>query len=213
MQDSNGTRTIHVGVIDAFTDWELAYAMAYLSNPLWQKRPGTLVVKTVGVSLATVRSLGSLTVQPDMAAADLRPQNSAMLILPGSSSFGSGAGEAFVAKAKEFLAAGVSVAAICGATFALARGGVLDERRHTSNAPEYLAKTGYRGAAYYENAGAVTDGNLITASGINPVDFARQIFEKLDSHVPKVIEALTALHKTGDPRYFYDAMTAAGPHT
>src|ERR1700679_2436521 len=98
MQDSLGTRTVHVCLIDAFPDWECAYAMAYLSNPLWQKRPGSLVVKTVGVSIAPVRSQGSLTVLPDMAAADLRPADSAMLILPGSTAFEHGAGEAFVAK-------------------------------------------------------------------------------------------------------------------
>jgi putative intracellular protease/amidase len=50
-----------------------------------------------------------------------------MLILPGGTAWDEGKnGE------------GVPVAAICGATAGLARAGVLDTRRHTSNALEYL---------------------------------------------------------------------------
>ena len=48
--------------------------------------------------------------------------------------------------ARVFLKAGVPVAAICGATAGLARGGLLDGCRHTSNSKEYLAATQYRGA-------------------------------------------------------------------
>ena len=53
---------------------------------------------------------------------------------------------AFAGKAAEFLDAGVPVAAICGATAGLAAEGLLDDRRHTSNAAEFLAATGYGGA-------------------------------------------------------------------
>jgi putative intracellular protease/amidase len=45
--------------------------------------------------------------------------------------------------ASRFLDTGVPVAAICGATEALARAGLLDRRPHTSAAPEALAATGY----------------------------------------------------------------------
>ena len=79
----------------------------------------------------------------------------------------------FRAAARRFLAAGVPVAAICGATFGLAIEGLLDDRAHTSNAPEYLEYSGYRGGDRYVDEPAVVDGDLITASGVAPVHFAQ----------------------------------------
>nr|HMQ54363.1 DJ-1/PfpI family protein [Anaerolineae bacterium] len=111
-------------------------------------------------------------------------------------------------KAKEFLAAGVPVAAICAATAGLARIGLLDDKRHTSNAAEYLQATGYQGAALYQNEPAVTDGQLITAAGTAPLEFAYQIFNKLALYSPEMLEAWYGLFKTGDPSCFYQMATA-----
>jgi transcriptional regulator GlxA family with amidase domain len=63
----------------------------------------------------------------------------------------------------------------------LARAGLLDDHTHTSNEQEYLEKSApeYRGAPRYVDALAVRDRGLITASGLGPVDFAREIFEEL----------------------------------
>jgi putative intracellular protease/amidase len=81
----------------------------------------------------------------------------------------------------ELLAAETPVAAICGATVAMARAGLLDDRRHTSNMPSYLSEQvpAYRGAASYEPSLAVYDRGLITASGLGPVEFARAIFNEV----------------------------------
>ena len=106
-------------------------------------------------------------------------------------------------KAKAFLAAGVPVAAICGATVGLALAGIIDERSHTGNSPAQLKATGYRGAACYQNQPAVTDGNLITASGIAPIEFAYQVLKKLEVYTPEMLEAWYGLYKTGDPSYFF----------
>ena len=94
---------------------------------------------------------------------DLSPSDSAMLILPGADTWLTGdANMPFAEKAGEFLDAGVPVAAICGATGGLAAAGLLDDRRHTSNAAEFLASTGYGGADLYVDEPAVTDGDLVT---------------------------------------------------
>jgi putative intracellular protease/amidase len=73
------------------------------------------------------------------------------------------------------------VAAICAGTLALARAGLLNDRRHTSNMPGYIGEHApqYSGTALYEAAPAVTDRGVITASGLSPVDFAREIFRQL----------------------------------
>jgi len=69
----------------------------------------------------------------------------------------------------------VPVAAICGATLLLARGGFLDERRHTSNAASYLGASGYRGGVHYVETPVVTDRGVTTASGIHAVPFTAEV--------------------------------------
>jgi len=114
-----------------------------------------------------------------------------------------------VAKALEFLAAGVPVAAICGATAALARAGALDGRRHTSNAPEYLAATGYAGAALYEHKPAVTDQGLITAGAVSALEFAYEILKLLEVYSPETLDAWYGLFKTGEASYYEKLMQSA----
>ena len=79
----------------------------------------------------------------------------------------------FVDAARRWSEAGTPVAGICGATMGLARAGLLDDRRHTSNAPEQLSPTGYAGAAHYVDAPAVTDRGVITAAAITRVSAKR----------------------------------------
>ena len=107
-----------------------------------------------GYSITTVGPTGSRSPrwaacdQPGIALDELRPQDSAMLILAGGETWGEDSMAGFRAAARQFLAAGVPVAAICGATFGLALEGLLDDRAHTSNAasisrsPDMPAATG-----------------------------------------------------------------------
>ncbi|MBF0529020.1 MAG: DJ-1/PfpI family protein, partial [Deltaproteobacteria bacterium] len=145
---------------------------------------------------------------PDLTPDSTSPDNSAMLILPGGTAWDMGQNLEAVEAAGAFLNSGVPVAAICGATAGLARGGLLDNRWHTSNSRDYLAATKYRGIEFYEDAPAVTDNHLITASGIAPIDFARHIFRRLGLFKPQVLDAWYGLFKTGQPEYFNALMQA-----
>ncbi len=136
-----------------------------------------------------------------------------MLILPGGITWDQGRNVEAVEKAKAFLDAGVPVAAICGATAALARAGLLDNRRHTSNAREYLKGTGYRGTALYQDEPAVTDKLVITAGGLAPVDFAYHIFKQLAVFSEPTLEAWRLLFKTGDPSHYLSLMKASAHET
>ncbi|WP_433944781.1 DJ-1/PfpI family protein [Paenibacillus sp. SN-8-1] len=80
-----------------------------------------------------------------------------------------------IEKAKQLLNAGGHVAAICGATLALADAGLLDDRQHTSNSPEYLNLSSplYKGAARYKGEKIVADGNLITTGSAGALELAR----------------------------------------
>jgi len=204
------SQTVHLFVFDTMADWEAAFAIAGINNPEFQVAPGRYNVVTAGLSREPIRTMGGMRVEPDVTIDEVTPEASAMLILPGGFTWESGKNPEAIEKAREFLAVGKPVAAICAATLALARAGLLDERDHTSNIAEYIARSGYRGAARYRNVPAVTDGNLITASGIAPGDFAYEIFKMLGVYSEPVLEAWYALFKTCDASKFYELMSAAG---
>jgi putative intracellular protease/amidase len=194
--------TVHLFVFTTMADWEPAFAIAGINNPRYQREPGRYRVATVGLTKEIVTTMGGVRIQPDLTLNEISPARSAMLMLPGGDAWEHGGNAPAVAKAAEFLAVGVPVAAICAATFALARAGFLDNRLHTSNAPEYLKASGYRGSSLYRNIPSIADGSLITASGIAPVDFAYQIFGTLQLYPEPSLNAWYALFKHGDASKF-----------
>lgn len=202
--------TVHIYVFDSVSDWEFGYAAAGINNPQLQLNPGRFRIRTAALMKAPVTSIGGIRIQPDLTLDQVSPDDSAMLILPGGLSWDQGQETEAVELASAFLDAGVPVAAICGATAGLARGGLLDNRKHTSNAPDYLAATGYKGVSLYQDAPAFTDDNVITASGVAPVDFAGQIFKRLGLYKPEVLDAWYGLFKTGRAEYFHALMQAMG---
>lgn len=170
-------KAVYLLVVDGFADWEPAHAVAEL------RRSGQYLVKSVGLTLEPVESMGGLRVLPSMTVTDVDPADVAVFILPGGDRWENSAVEPELAQLIERLdALGVPLAAICGATVAIARLGLLRGRRHTSNGLEYLQSqhAGYTEAADYVDAPAVRDRGLITASGLGDVEFARELFEELN---------------------------------
>ncbi|MDJ0344135.1 DJ-1/PfpI family protein [Streptomyces sp. H10-C2] len=202
-------KIVHVAVYDTLADWETGHAIAHINSPQWQREPGRYQVRTVGMSPEPVTTAGGVRIVPDTVLGELRPQDSALLILTGAYAWDLGEDNAaFARTAREFLAAGVPVAAICGATAGLAREGLLDDREHTSAAAEYLAATGYRGGEHYRETDALTGGDLITAGPTEPVAFAREIFAKLDLYEPDVLDAWYRLFANSDASAFSVLMAA-----
>src|ERR1700742_4195253 len=200
------TETVHVAVYEQLADWETGHVLANLRGGVGQHSPGRFDVRTVGVTTDPVVTMGGLRIVPDLALADLRPADSAMLVLAGSTLWvpGDPTTEAFARTARVFLDAGVPVAAICGAVAGLAREGLLDDRAHTSAVPEFLAATGYAGGALYRAADAVTDQNLITAGPTEPVPFAREVFARLGVYTPTKLAAWFRLYAHGDASAYYE---------
>jgi putative intracellular protease/amidase len=192
MSTQTQQRIVHVAVYPGWADWEAGYLISRINSPMWQAEPGSFTVRTVAETLELVPTMGGLRIAPDITFADLRPADSAMLVLPGADSWDQdpGANPHAVAAAREFLASGVPVAAICGATAGLARAGLLDDRQHTSSAAEYLLYgTGYAGGALYRDEPAVYDRGLITAGPLHPAEFARTALETLRVFHPPVLDA------------------------
>jgi putative intracellular protease/amidase len=185
-------KPVHLAVYDTYADWETGHATAYLARAGYE-------IRTAGPSREPVSSIGGLRVQPACALDDVRPSESSLLILPGADLWDAGDDLApFARKAREFLDAGVPVAAICGATAGLAREGLLDDREHTSAVSFYLAATGYGGGERYVDADAVTDRGLITAGPTGPVAFAREIFRLLGVYEGEVLDAWYRLFHDSD---------------
>jgi putative intracellular protease/amidase len=202
-------QTVHLFVLDTLADWEPGYAIGFINRPA-PGMPSKYRVRTVGIDKRPVRSLGGVTITPDLALAEISPQNSALLILPGADLWQDARTDPVLAKARSFVEAGVPVAGICGATFGLARSGLLNDRRHTSNDPGWLASSGYAGAAYYVHEPAVEDQGVITASMTGPIEFARLILARLDVFPKKALDAWYALYKTGNPACYVTFMETLG---
>ena len=181
---------------------------AGINNPQFHKAPGTFQVKTVALAAKPVTSIGGLCIAPDMTLDKVKPASSVMLILPGGIGWDKKKNKEAAQLAAEFLANKVPVAAICGATAGLARAGLLDEVKHTSNSKDYIAQTGYAGASFFRDAPTVKSGHLITASAMSPLEFAREIFSSLGIYSDEVLAAWYKLNKTGDAKYFAELMKA-----
>lgn len=173
----SSNRAVHVLVVEGFADWEPAHALAELRR--WGKR----TIRSVGFTPAAVTSMGGLRVTPDVDLASVNPADVELFIIPGGTlwetdDYPRAPLESLLTKLVD---AGTPVAAICGATLALGRAGMLDHRRHTSNARSYLPAhvEAYAGEDHYVDVPVVADRHVITASGVAAVDFARAIFAEL----------------------------------
>ena len=189
------TRAVHVLVFDGFADWEPAFALAEL------RRSGKRVIRAVGFTNAEVVSMGGLRVMPDVVLSKVTPADVEIFILPGGDSWEAGAypREEVERLVHALIAAQVPVAAICGATIALARAGVLNDRAHTGNLRAELQANApeYTGGSRYADALAVRDRRVVTASGLGAVDFAREIFAELEVFSASDQALWFAMHKHG----------------
>ena len=191
------TSIAHLAIYDDLADWEVGHLLVELRTGRFTGQ--RFDVRTVALEQRPVTTMGGLSLTPDSLLSELDPADSTLLILPGSSLYDAGGGQEYAAATRRFLEAGVPVAAICGATFGLARAGLLDDREHTSAAAEYLQASGYAGAEHYREERAVIDGDLVTAGPQSPVQFARATLQRLELAEPEVLDAYEAVFHRGDP--------------
>jgi putative intracellular protease/amidase len=198
-------RDIVLYATDTMADWEYGYLTSGIT---WAEEaaPGRFRLRVLGDGSAEVTTKGRLRVRTDGAIGEADPADIALLVLPGADTWEEGHDRA-LALARSLLHRGTPVAAICGATLGLARADLLDDRAHTSNAPDFLAGSGYAGAGLYREERAVDDRGLITAGATAPVDFAAAVFRRVELFPPAVVDAWYGLYTTGERKYF-DLLTA-----
>jgi putative intracellular protease/amidase len=207
------SRRLYLYVTDTLADWEPGHVLAELRSGRYLKNPASAYqVVLCGRTLDPVTSMGGIRMVPETLIRDIRPEACDLVLLPGADTWLDPAQQPVVEKVRELLDRGTPVAAICGATLALANAGLLDNRPHTSNdlAALKMFCPHYRGERFYVNDPAVTDGNCITASGLAPVEFAYHVFRKLDAMEPATLEAWHGLFSTRKPEFFYALMESLG---
>ncbi|MCX6047837.1 MAG: glutamine amidotransferase [Chloroflexi bacterium] len=202
-------KNAYVYVLDTLADWELGYVMAELNSGRFFKNQGERIpVKIIGATNAPITTMGGMQVAPTATMAEVTDATSAVLLLPGADTWQEPQHRPIIEKAAELLESGATVAAICGATSALAQVGLLDKRPHTSNGLDYLKMVcpRYQGAAFYQAEKAVADGNLITASSAGGLLFARYVLARLGVFSSEMLEAWYQYYHTGEGKYFHTMM-------
>lgn len=203
--------TVYLYVLDTMSDWEIGYLTAELNTGRYFRKgmqPSKIV--TVGINKTPVTTMGGLRILPDITTEECHIKGTDALILPGGEAWMDPMHEAIINKAKQCMEENIIVGAICGATIALARQGLLDNKCHTSNDLAYLKMVcpDYKGEKLYKNEPAVTDGNLITASSSASLEFARDVLKALDVFAPNTLESWYNLYHTQEAKYFYELMAA-----
>ena len=202
-------KTIYFVVLNTLSDWEAGYVLAELGSGRYLKNPSRRYnVVLCGATSDPITTMGGLHMKPEIRIGEIQPDKGDLLLLPGADTWLLPEQEPVIAKVREVLESKATVGAICGATLGLANAGLLDNRPHTSNDLNVLKMfcPNYRGEGFYSNEPAVTDGNLITGSGLAPVEFAYHLFRQLDVMAPATLEAWHGLVSTRKPECFYALM-------
>ncbi|AWX22126.1 type 1 glutamine amidotransferase family protein [Bacillus subtilis] len=203
------TRKVYLYVFHTMSDWEYGYLIAELNSGRYFKQDAaSLKVVTVGVNKEMITTLGGLSIKPDISLDECTLESQDLIILPGGNTWGEDIHQPILKKVGDALKLGTTIAAICGATLGLANEGYLNSRKHTSNDLDYMNMVcpNYKGETLYEKGPAVSDENLVTASGIAPLEFAVEVLKKLDVFAPDTLRSWYKLNKTYKPEYFFELM-------
>ena len=209
MSKETRCRNCYVYILDTLADWEIGFIIAELNSGRYlDKSKEKISLIKIGNTLNPVKTMGGIIITPDKDIADIEFEEDDLLILPGADTWMNENNQKILNIAAEVINKKVVVAAICGATIALAQKGLLDNRKHTSNDKEVLKMfcSAYTGINYYVNTPVVVDENLITASGLAPLEFSYEVFKKIGVMKEQTLEAWYQLHKTREGKYFYILM-------
>ena len=203
--------TVYLYVFDTMADWEVGFLTAELnSGRYFRKDVSPVKVVTLGLEKNYITTMGGLRILPDIDLEECNIKETDALILPGGETWMETIHQPILSLAKQCIDKNIIVAAICGATMSLAQNGLLDSRSHTSNDLGYLKMVcpNYAGEKYYKQESAVTDGKLITASGIAPLEFSVHVLKALDVFSTKTLDAFYNLYSTHESECFYELMNS-----
>ncbi|WP_459481637.1 type 1 glutamine amidotransferase family protein [Clostridium saccharoperbutylacetonicum] len=163
---------------EQWNDWEASYAIAVINS----FSDYEVKVKTIAVDDIPKKSMGGINAFVDYSINDYQNFNNlAMVILPGGLSWEENDYNEIAEFIKKIMKLQIPVAAICGATTFLCKYGLLNNVKHTGDSLElFKNQEGYMGEAFYIPAQVVVDNNIITANETAAVEFAYEIFKRLE---------------------------------
>ncbi|WP_141903160.1 type 1 glutamine amidotransferase family protein [Lysinibacillus sp. Y5S-8] len=205
------TRRVYLYVFNTMSDWEIGYLIAELnSGRYFKKGLAAFEVITVGIDRSPVTTMGGITILPTISIDECQLNSTDVLILPGGNTWLESIHDPLLKKVSIALNEEIIIAAICGATVGLAKIGLLDSRKHTSNDLEYLKMCcpHYIGDKHFQKGPAITDGNLVTASGTAPLEFAVHVLRLLDVFRPETLQAWLNLYQTHEKKDYFELMTS-----
>lgn len=202
---------VYLVVVDTLADWEIGYLTAELHSRRFFADPSQdFQLLKAGLNRDAVTSMGGVSHTPDMAIDEIQMNDKDLLLLPGADIWQSALARPALELARNALDHGHQVAAICGATVGLASVGALNARRHTSNDLGFLKSScpDYRGERMYRKEPAVRGDNLVTASGLAPLEFSYEILKMLKVWKPETAKAWYRLHKTRQERWYHELVAS-----
>ena len=177
-------KNVYVLVFDGLADWEIGL-ITYELNTV-----NGIPVRTVGWTLDPIHTGGGLKVFPDLNLADVDPETTLLLILPGGEMWHTFENQNLADMNHQVHQAGGIVAGICAASLYLVKIGLFDGGiNHTSNGLDYLKYylPDYDLQDFYINSFTVRDQGIITARGEAPFEFAYQILKALGVYDDEVL--------------------------
>jgi len=202
---------VYLVVLDTLADWEIAYLSAELHSRRFFADPKMdFKLLKAGITKDAVTSMGGVSYLPDLTLDTIEMKPGDLLLLPGSNLWDQAAVRPALELARDALDGGYQVAAICGATIGLANVGALNTRRHTSNDLGFLKQycPDYRGEAMFRKEPAVRGDNLITATGLAPLEFSYEVLKMLKVWRPETAKAWYRLHKTRQERWYHELVAS-----
>lgn len=202
---------LYLVVVETMADWEIAYLTAELHSRRFFADPTMdFSLLKVGLTHDAIESMGGVSYTPDVTLDAVELQKGDVLLLPGADVWDAPQAKPILEFARDSLDQGHQVAAICGATVGLASVGALDTRRHTSNDLGLLKQAcpGYRGEVLYRKEAAVRGDNLITATGLAPLEFSYEVLKMLKVWRPETTRAWYRLHKTRQERWYHELVAS-----
>lgn len=200
---------VYIYILNTLADWEIGYLTAELNSGRYlDKTRSPVELIKIGNTTEPIKTMGGITITPDENIDNIKFEEDDLLILPGADTWTEEENKKIIDIVSSIINEKVIIAAVCGATVALANKGILNNRKHTSNDIEFLKMfcPEYTGENFYLNQPAVTDDNLITASGIAPLEFSYEILKRTNLMKTETLEAWYQLYKTKESKYFYALM-------
>lgn len=200
---------VYLYVLNTLSDWEIGFLTAEINTGRYFKKgvEKPELIK-VGNGLSSIVTMGGMLISPEQDIAKVDFTEGDILILPGADTWLNEENQKMLDMVEGLLEKKVVIAGICGATIGLASKGVLNERKHTSNDKGFLKMIckEYSGEDLYLEDPALRDGNLITATGIAPLDFTYQVLKVMDVMSDRTLEAWYNLYNSKDSKFFYELL-------